>query len=351
MTMWPAKISKPRQANFELLRIVSMIFILIHHCIMFTGQLAPPRTVDQYVIWLLEIISVTAVNCYVLITGYFLAESTFKISKVFRLWLQVAFYAVSIGVIGAFLNVDYICYIRYIVFPIMSNHYWFVSSYLGLFLLSPILNALLHGISKRMFQYLLIVLTLLLCVVSYVSDAYGCNNGFSLIWFIYLYMLAAYIRLYSVSFRSLSLGLLLGCVWLGTFLFKYLLVQIGYEGTFRILSYNSVNTLVGSCVLFLLFKNLKLSNSYFTSLVLFCAPLTFSVYLIHDHIMVRDRLFLYVENIINMSQFHFIPILLLSLSIYVICIGIDYFRLLIFRLIPRLRLLEKIDSYFILTRK
>ena len=76
-----------RQANFELLRIVAMFMIISLHYLVKGWVATPfPFAVKENPVavfaWLVEAFCIVAVNCYVLISGYFLVESAWKPERV-----------------------------------------------------------------------------------------------------------------------------------------------------------------------------------------------------------------------------------------------------------------------------
>ena len=70
---------KQRLSNIELLRIISMLMIIMLHLLSFGGMLNTYNTISAKAIfiWLMESLSFVAVNCYVIISGYFLVDSNF----------------------------------------------------------------------------------------------------------------------------------------------------------------------------------------------------------------------------------------------------------------------------------
>ena len=87
-----------RQANFELLRIVAMFMIISLHYLVKGWVATPfPFAVKENPVavfaWLVEAFCIVAVNCYVLISGYFLVESAWKPERVRSLLAQVLFYS------------------------------------------------------------------------------------------------------------------------------------------------------------------------------------------------------------------------------------------------------------------
>ncbi len=93
-----------RLANFELLRIVAMLMIISLHYLV-KGWAATPfpfvakdDPVGTFA-WLIEAFCIVAVNCYVLISGYFCVESVWKPGRVVSLLCQVLFYSLLTPVI------------------------------------------------------------------------------------------------------------------------------------------------------------------------------------------------------------------------------------------------------------
>ena len=93
---------KKREANFELLRIVAMLMIITLHYLDKGGILPKPDSafgLPGFLAWALEAFCVSAVNVYVLISAYFLAESEYRPMRAVKLWIEVLFYSIGIAVI------------------------------------------------------------------------------------------------------------------------------------------------------------------------------------------------------------------------------------------------------------
>ena len=90
-----------RLNNVELLRILSILIVLMLHYLSFGGFLSKYTKLrfDSIVVWFFESLSFIAINYYVLISGYFLIKSNFKLEKLFQLCLKVLFYSIFIYVI------------------------------------------------------------------------------------------------------------------------------------------------------------------------------------------------------------------------------------------------------------
>ena len=92
------KIKEERNIGLDVLRILAMIMIVVLHYLG-KGELLKEQNTDylnHVIYWFCECLCIIAVNCYVLISGYFLVKSDFKIKKFLNLWGQVVFYSATV---------------------------------------------------------------------------------------------------------------------------------------------------------------------------------------------------------------------------------------------------------------
>lgn len=299
--------TKTRQANFELLRIVAMVMVIMLHYLV-KGEVAAPLSGNDtpavFFAWLLEAFCLVAVNCYVLISGYFLVESDWKPGRVVSLLCQVLFYSMFIpivliitGVIPAN-DISLYEWIEY-AFPINTEHYWFATAYLMMYLFAPLLAAGIRQMDKRQLQ---IVTGLLLFFVSFVksivpivfaTDRYGYDFG----WFLCLFVLAGYIRRFGIPWlekrsHAVFLYVLMSVVtWMVALICCGLSDQSTVLSTYgdRTYNYNHFFCLVGAVSLFYVFKDSEIKPGKGAEVICKLAPYTFGIYLLHEHILVRYR--------------------------------------------------------------
>lgn len=189
--------------GLEWLRIVSMLMIIFRHIIDPSGVLEFFTSMSDSVFYLFwyfvyAVIQV-CVNCFILISGYFLVTSYFKLKKLGLLWVEVVFYALVIRVVMILLGqVDFsITSILSCFVPIITGRYWFITIYFGMYLLSPFYNIAINAMTKKQHRNLLLVLFFLLSVWISIHPAFeGMNsgNGWGLAWFTFLYFTASYFR-------------------------------------------------------------------------------------------------------------------------------------------------------------
>ena len=80
------KTVKKRNANMELLRLLSMFMVVMLHAIGKSNLLNNPDVGingNCIIAWILEAMSLCAVNVFILISGYFLIDSKFKLGRNF----------------------------------------------------------------------------------------------------------------------------------------------------------------------------------------------------------------------------------------------------------------------------
>ena len=175
-----------RHAGFELLRILSMMMIVLMHGIGHggLGTTAAPGTFPYFIYWLLFMLGRVSTNCFVMLTGYFMWQSKTKVSRLFRIEMQVLFYSLLTFVIGLFVNSVSLSAgtLLRAVFPTTSCVYWFCSCYFILYLAIPLLNKIIASLTRAQHRFMLIVLFLLFSLwptVCFWSDMSRVENGYS----------------------------------------------------------------------------------------------------------------------------------------------------------------------------
>lgn len=339
-----------RQANIEMLRIISMFFIVVGHSLchsIIAGKVFPHQSFVHLSIQYLSMLTSTAVNCYILISGYFLVTSKrIKYGKLIGLWLQVFFYSAFFYILHLFLDTSSVFSFKAlfkvsmpIMFNMQNNCYWFVAQYFGLYVIHPFLNKMLLSLTKTQHKVLLFILTVMFCLY---GNVFYSQRGFSLSWFIYLYILAAYMRSYGISllskYSNIKLYFLLPIIPLVLGLF----VNIGNLPLAG--NYDNIYCLFMSLVLFQAFVNIRLTSDMIKKIILRVSPFILGVYLIHDNSFVREILWKYLVFWVDSSWI--IPILLFYSSVILFfSVIIDYLRKYMFTYLCVDRLCIKLDKY------
>lgn len=296
---------KERMASMELLRIIAMGMVIMLHYLS-KGKVLPamtgPITANGYVAWILETFCIVAVNVYMLISGYFLVESRFRCSRLIQLLCQILFYSVLIPVFllaaGILKVQDLTIYqlLQY-AFPTQMEHYWFATAYVMMYLMTPVFRTAVHRMSKKQLQVTIALLLIFLSLNKSVLPVRLTIDelGYDVIWFLCVFLCAAYMRLYGIRFFAFGargwFGYLAGCgAILGiTFAIRFLYLKTGMFEDFLIAAYhyNHILNLFAAMGLFYGFYHWKLPQGRVAKLIVKCAPYTFGVYLLHEHLEIR----------------------------------------------------------------
>lgn len=284
-----------KKSGIELLRIVAILMITLHH-ITFTVGI---DSVDMYTrLWgqFFFIGGKVGVNCFVLITGYFLCQKKLNVGdsvlRIVKLHSQVMVYC-FIGLLIAFVgNIASINTVLKSLFPVIFDTYWFVTAYVGLIFLSPILNIVISKLNKEEHTIgIVLMLTLISIIPTFTAQTIFNSN---LIWFIFLYIFAAYIKIYNPKFKYIlskkympfALWIL---IWLGSVAFtigESWIPQLR-EGTNFFTGMYILPQFLNSVSWFLLFLNLNIKSNFINKI----GSHTFAGYLVQSNFV----LFHYIE--------------------------------------------------------
>ena len=328
--------SKPRNSNLELFRIITMLVIVAHHYVVNSGLM--PVIWENYpslkslFLLILGWGGKTGINCFVLITGYFMCTSQITLRKGLKLFLEVEFYKIlffAIFVLSGYAELTPKFAIKSLM-PIVSIKDGFVSCYLVFFLFIPFLNILIKGMTKRQHQLLLglclIIFSILPTILIKVNFSY-------VSWFMVIYLIGSYLRLYppqwSLSHKKVSLGLT-GCmllsftsVWGGAQMFTLFNKNLCY---FLVADSNKPLAVSTAVFAFLFFKNLKFGYSKIINTI---AASAFGVLLIHANSDTM-RQWLWRDTLDNVGHFEgniYLHAIASIFAIYAICTLIDFIRI------------------------
>lgn len=294
-----------RLANLELLRCIAMMMVVVLH-FLGKGKLLPELDEQSmgatgYGAWLLESFCIVAVNVYMFISGYFLSTSSFKPSRLLRLWLQIWFYSVCFGLIGAFTGILTETafdthYLLTLIFPVSMGHYWFLTAYVFLYLLLPFVGRGVKQMSRQQMQVSIGLLFLTFCLLKSILPMRLEMDGlgYDCLWYLCVFLAAAYMRRFGVAFlerKGRGILLYIVCCLLifgGTMGLRAVYLKTGSFGLMlkMFLEYNHILPFLAAAGLFAAFAGLKV-RGVFADLVTRISPYTLGVYLLHENIGFR----------------------------------------------------------------
>ena len=330
-------ISKPRNSNLELFRIFVMLSIVAHHYVVNSG-LIPIITADfpsakSTFLVLFGCWGKIGIDCFVLITGYFMCTSQITLRKGLKLLLQIEFYKVVFFCI--FVATGYIELSSKTIFkgimPITALKDGFVSCYIVFFCFIPFLNILIKEMSKKQHQVLIG-----LCILAFsVFPQMLIPVNYSYVtWFMVVYLIAAYFRLnppqwsQSVKFTGYAT---LACI-----VFSLISVRGGAQMFstlgkvpnyfFFVADSNKPLAITTALCAFLFFKNLNIGYSKIINTI---AASAFGVLLIHANSDAM-RQWLWQDTLDNAGHYSnniYLHAIISVLIVYAICTAIDFIRI------------------------
>ncbi len=273
---------KTRLSNIELLRIVAMFLVLVVHADFYslgvpTQEDYTNNPISFFTRSIFQSISIVCVDVFVLISGWFGIKASFKgfASFVF----QCAYFMFGIYAVMLISGMATFSFKGLSECFCLTTFYWFVTSYVGLYIVSPILNAFIEKASKRQYTYVLIAFFLFQTIFGWRNSAPYFQRGYSAFSFIGLYLLARYVKLfYYQSINKLTGGVLYVLSVSANTIFFFLMVRFNIPIDPYV--YVSPIVIIGALGLLLFFSRIKIGTNKYIN---FIAKSAFAAYLLHQN--------------------------------------------------------------------
>ncbi len=323
-----------RESNIELLRIVLMFMIIGYHLIVHGAKIRGSHGYDlegeEFVIHyiLLKSFLVIAVNCFVFISGFY--RITFKVKTLLTLFFQATFFSLLIVFAIDFLSLEPIGLRNYVgaLLPVFTSTWWFITAYVGLYLISPLLNSAVDSFNKSQFLLIVVLMTMINLGWGFLfgPSPMGTKEGYSLISFVHIYLVGQYISRHVATQRLEKYSVLtyVGAsflVFLATFVSVTALSQFGLG---KVYDYNNPLVLIAAIAFFFCFKRLQFQSRAINLI----SPYVLGVYLFHDHPFMREHLVekVHALSLTDSAFLHFFSLLLIAVLIFVAGILLDKLR-------------------------
>lgn len=334
---------KMRDSRFEWMRIVCMLLIIAYHYSLhavsgnfsaaISGSVLYRGLAVLFFSW-----SRLGVYGFVAITAYFmLKKPSFHSKRILFIYLQTLFYCVLCAGIymiirkttGAGISLSFLA--EELTTP-FTKQYWFITTYLIFYMLTPLLNAAVTALSAKQLKNLCIVMGAVLLAFS--------NMGGELIYFIYVFLLVAAVQKNeSGRFEQLAkmlFFLLTAVIFLLCCVMKFATelhlpaVAVQYGG--KLISF----LMMPDAVLMLYtFAGADVKPS---ALVNYIGKTTFGIYLLHENIVMYstevlpDRRTLLWDALLGVPRFvdgHLLVphIVTATILVFAVCLAIDALRL------------------------
>jgi surface polysaccharide O-acyltransferase-like enzyme len=306
------ELKKERNSSFELLRLILMVMIVAHHCIVHGLALSgigaewaklsvAIQTEDMPLFMTANAFFVCAVNVFVLISGYFSIRLSW--SKVSRLLFLILFYSVVASTAYYFL-VDHKITTFVKGFMILSKSpYWFLKNYLILMAFAPMINNFFRDYSKRETGSFTLVLLFVSCYLGFQFGNKANVDGYTFFQFLTMYCIGRYIRINDIKLAwRKSIPLYIGFSLMIGIAMYYLYMHGSGKAAWKISYYNDPFVILAAISLFLAFQSFTFSSKWINK----CSASSLSVYLVQSSVVVEYFLYplvrqMYISN--NNTQF------------------------------------------------
>lgn len=356
MVSQQAQTGNGRMISMDVLRVLSMFLIVTGHFLFYGVRNHPtlgtfhPESVSEtctyLILQLIYVFTVTGVNCFVLISGYFLIEKTTFRSALLKIWVETIFYSLLLSLIFSFCGGEKIPPATWLdhLSPFPRREYWFITQYMGLALLAPFLAYLGKSLNQKQYLFLLGVLLLLFFKIPFGRSF---TTGMSINWFILLFFVGGYFRKFALpDWLHTRTVLCLTVTAAGVYLFHLAenltdITQPQGAFTLRYTGNNALTFLTSICLFacFTVKKETRQAGQFIGKL----APYTLGIYLCHEHSAVRD--FLWNRLLPEICHHHLLlPGLFFTLLVFLSCAGIDFLREQLFKRMGINRAIQKLGE-------
>lgn len=299
--------TKMRQSNFELLRIISMLAIVIHHYA-YHGRAALNSGFNQNALGLqlLTIGGNVGVLVFAMMGAYFLCGRPFKWQRVIQLIGETYLFSwLMLVPIILFKGGDVTTKRFFELLLPFPGVYWFVDYYVLLILLVPVIHTIISRWTTQIRQAVFILMNVLI-IIGPTFNLYHIDFAMQrLLMFFYIIYIMSWLNLEQLPlFESKKFGNHL--LITGLMLYVLSVFSVNYLAylkriTVDIVDMNSLSHLVILLVafgLFISFKNIDIGEIGWINRA---ASACFGVYLIHEQPMLRTYLW---DTIFDNRQYH-----------------------------------------------
>lgn len=323
-----------RDSSIELLRLVLMVMIVIHHCIVhglgleyISNPAGGDVLIAPHLMLGADIINglcICSVNCFVLISGYFSIRTTKR--KMLFLFLSATIYALLFNVLPLAIEGDIKGALDNCLF-LSHQSYWFITDYLFLMIFAPMINLFFENASVKTLGYFTASILIISCYFGFHWKLDVNVNGYTLFQFITMYCIGRYIAVKKFDISKWKAASCYALCALATGLLMWWFWHRGKAAVaWKFSYYNDPLLILAAVGLFMLFKNFKFENRIVNNL----AKSALGIYLFQESVAVSRVLYGYLRDVASTANAEiFIIIVALSVVTALVALAIDRFRIIL----------------------
>lgn len=320
-------VSVKRNSSLELLRIIAILFIIISHYSAHgaASVVGVEFSLNRFITSITNVGNLGAV-IFVIISGYFLINSTFKVKKAVQLITQVLFYSIVLFILSVVFGARELSISNIItaLFPATMSLYWFFTAYILLYIFSPFINKMLNSISRSSHFKMNIIMLICWSVIPTVTNINLMSN--ELTQFFMFYSIGAYLRKYpdNVVNKNKNRFIILTACALTLVLSSVVLIKISeYMGADKDYStyfyYRHSIFVIGIAVsLVASFAKIKPFSSKVINTISSCV---FGIYLIHDNRFFRYFMWLEIFDTDKYAATNYMLLHIIACAVIIFAVG------------------------------
>lgn len=322
---------KKRDSKYESLRLIAMLFIVLCH---YSANVRWNNTTNVQKMMHEQFIPLGQIGVYlfVLISAYFLSQRRTNLKKsinrVVPLWIKTIFYSwlfIGLNLIFKFKPIK-LSDLLISAFPVSLNNYWFMTCFILLMLLLPVLNWMIQELDKKDLQFylcLLILFTAIIPIIKTNNAPFGGPWSTSMLGIVYL--LGGYIKKYKVNLKIYFSVLMITIGLIGEYASMFLLKNNDSSDALHSMtrfSYGIFPLLVALGIFILVLK----SKSFYNPTINFLATNVLAAYLIADNVFFKDFLWnklLHLNSYGNSYIQYTVAGVLVAIILVIVCCLVD----------------------------
>ena len=228
MTNRISKNTTQRDSNLELFRCVAMLLIVAHHYVFNSGLTSVESPIwNEPWLWRSLFLLVfgswgkTGINCFMVITGYYMCQSVITGRKYFRLLAEIYFYKIAIAIIFALTGYQPISLkiLLQIILPFTEINRNFTGCFIVFYLFIPFLSIIVKNMTARQHIWLIVLCLFIYTIVGSIPWTNVPMHYVS--WFMVLFLVSSWLRLHADGYMKSE-----NSIWNGGGLLILLIVDI-----------------------------------------------------------------------------------------------------------------------------
>ena len=314
-----------RSSSTELLRIIACFMVISLHYIgkgtTLLSVFSEEYKINIYLAFIIEALSICAVNVFFLISGYHGVNSKgLLLRRIIDIMLMSSFYGLLCYIVAIVSGYDSASVAGFYdaTFPFLSGKIWYVSVFLVFTFVAQFLNPILKSISKCAFRSLIAISLVILSIIPFFFGE-G-RTGYDLYQFFLMYLIGVYIRLH-VKNRFPLLNLAVYILFSAATALTRAFIGSDYAIGRHVLDYSSIFVIVAAVAL----SSFVLSFTFQSNLINKIARGTLGIYIMNVFCDMKSELLYY--DLIKSKQFQFSKMMLLHFTVSVIGFFIGAFLL------------------------